>query len=140
MDHLLESAGFVLEDEYLDPHETMNRILSASKKLGVKSAAVGFTRSRDQMVRFSNNSITVVNSWQTEVPTVYLASNGKRAACRIEEQDGAEFESVVKELVDSMKVTPRGDVDFELPKGPFTYSDIEGIIRQEISRNRHGID
>ena len=139
MDLLLEFAGFVLEDEYVDPHETMNRILSASKKLGVKSAAVGFTRSRDQMVRFSNNSITVVTSWQTEVPTVYLASNGKRAACRIEERDGAEFENVVKELADSMKVTPRGDVDFGLPKGPFTYSDVEGTYDKRLAEIDTGL-
>ncbi len=123
----------------MDPHETMNRILSACKKLGVASVAVGFTRSRDQMVRFSNNSITVVNSWQNEVPTVYLASNGKRAACRIEEQEGVEFESIARELVDSMKVIPRGDVDFDLPKGPFIYQEIEGIYDKRLTEIDTGL-
>ena len=116
----------------------MNRILSACKKLGVASVAVGFTRSRDQMVRFSNNSVTVVNSWQNEVPTVYLASNGKRAACRIEEQH-AEFENIARELVDSMKVMPRGDVDFDLPKGPFTYQEIEGIYDKRLTEIDTGL-
>ena len=117
----------------------MRKILSACKKLGVASVAVGFTRSRDQMVRFSNNSVTVVNSWQNEVPTVYLASNGKRAACRIEEQDGVECESIAKELVDSMKVTPRGDIDFDLPKGPFSYQEIEGIYDERLTEIGTGL-
>ena len=123
----------------LDPHETMKRIMSACKKLDVKSVVVGFTRSRDQMVRFSNNSITVVNSWQSDVPTVYLASNGKRAACRIEGQEGAEFETSAKELVDSMKVMPPSDVDFDLPKGPFTYQEIEGIYDKRLSEIDTGL-
>ena len=116
----------------------MNRILSACQKLSVATIAVGFTRSRDQMVRFSNNSITVVNSWRSEVPTVYLASNGKRAACRIEEQD-VEFESIARELVDSMKAMPRGDVDFDLPKGPFTYQEIEGVYDKRLTEIDTGL-
>ena len=116
----------------------MNSILSACKKLGVASVAVGFTRSRDQMVRFSNNSVTVVNSWQNEVPTVYLASEGKRAACRIEDES-MDFEIIAKELADSMKVMPHGDVDFDLPKGPFTYQEIEGIYDKRLTEIDTGL-
>jgi len=123
----------------LDPYETMNGILSACKKLGVRSVAVAFTRSRDQMVRFSNNSVTVVNSWQNEVPTVYLASNGKRAACRIEEEEGVEFKSIASELVDSMNVIPRGDVDFDLPRGPFNYEKIDGIYDRRLTEIDTGL-
>ena len=117
----------------MDPHETMERIISAARRLGVKSTAAGFTRSRDQMVRFSNNSITVINTWQTEGPTVYLVSDGKRAACRIEEQN-TDLEKIVKELVDSMKVTPRGDIDFDLPRGPFTYREIDGTYDKRLAQ------
>jgi len=138
VDHLSELERYVSEDELLDPFATMNRILSACKRLGVESVVVGFTKSRDQMVRFSNNSVTVVNSWQNEVPTVYLASDGKRAACRIEEQD-VEIESVARELVDSMRVMPRGDVDFNLPKGPFTYQEIEGIYDKRLTEIDTGL-
>lgn len=116
----------------MDPHETMQRIVSEAKKLGVKFTAAGFTRSQEQMVRFSNNSITVINSWQTETPTIYLTSDGKRAACRIEEQNGEVISKIIKELVDSMRATPRGDVDFELPRGPFEYSVIEGIYDKRL--------
>ena len=117
----------------MDPHETMERIISAARRLGVKSTAAGFTRSRDQMVRFSNNSITVINTWRAEAPTAYLVSDGKRAACRVEEQNTIELDKIVKELVDSMKVTPRGDVDFELPRGPFTYREIGGVYDKKLA-------
>lgn len=111
----------------------MEKLVATAKKLGVESAAAGFTRSHDQMVRFSNNSITVVNSWQNEVPTIYLVSNRRRAACRIEEQNPKNLDKVVKELVASMKVTPQGEVDFELPHGPFKYQDIEGVYDKRIA-------
>lgn len=105
----------------------MQAILSAAHELGTRSIATGFTRTRERMVRFSNNSITVTNSWQTEAPTVYLISDRKRAACRIEEQNPNELKNVIEELVKTMKLAPTGDVDFELPQGPFKYQPIPGI-------------
>jgi len=122
----------------LDPFAVMNSILTACKKLGVASVAVGFTRSRDEMVRFSNNSVTVVNSWQNEVPSIYLASEGKRAACRIEDEN-VNFEVIARELADSMKVMPRGDVDFDLPAGPFAYQEIEGIYDKRLTEIDSGL-
>ena len=120
----------------MDPHETMQQIVSEAKRLGVRSIAAGFIRSHEQMVRFSNNSITVVNSWQSETPTMYLTSEGRRAACRIEEQKAEEISKIVNELVGSMQATPRGDVDFELPKGPFKYPTIEGIYDKRLENSQ----
>ena len=111
----------------------MQAILSAAHELGTRSVAAGFTRTRDRMVRFSNNSITVTNSWRTEAPTVYLISDRKRAACRIEEQNPNELKSVIEELVKTMKLAPAGDVDFELPKGPFKYQPIPGIYDKKLA-------
>lgn len=111
----------------------MQRIVREAGKWGVRFTAAGFTRFQEEMVRFSNNSITVVNRWQSETPTIYLASEGKRAACRIEEQNIEAIGTVVKELVEAMRVTERGDVDFELPKGPFKYSEIEGIYDRRLA-------
>lgn len=118
----------------MDPHDLMQQILTTAKKLGVKSTAAGFTRNQDRMVRFSNNSITVTNSWLTESPTIYLISDRKRAACRIEEQNLTDLRSVIEELVNAMKVTPEGDVDFELPQGPFTYQPIPGIYDKHVAQ------
>lgn len=85
------------------------------------------------MVRFSNNAITVTKSWQTETPTVYLVSKGKRAACKIEEQNPDTVRTAIEDLVKTMKMTPRGDVDFDLPKGPFKYQSIPGIFDKKLA-------
>jgi len=115
------------------PHEAMEQILNTAKKLGVRSAAAGITRLRERMVRFSNNSITVTNSWRTEAPTVYLISNKRRAACMIEDENPDELKSTIEQLAKTMKVTPEGDVDFELPPGPFKYQLIPGIYDKKVA-------
>ena len=109
----------------------MQQIITTAKQLGVQSIAAGFTRNHERMVRFSNNSITVTNSWLTETPTIYLVTNKKRAACRIEEQNPTDLRGVIEELVKAMKVTPEGDVDFTLPQGPFKYQPVPRNLRQE---------
>ena len=118
----------------MNPHDLLQQVITAAKKLGVQSIAAGFTRNQERMVRFSNNSITITNSWLTEAPTIYLISNKKRAACRIEEQNPNDLSSVVEELVKAMKVTPEGDVDFTLPQGPFKYQPIPGIYDQKVAQ------
>ena len=117
----------------VDAHDLMQQILTTAQKLGVQSVAAGFTRARERMVRFSNNSITVTNSWHTEIPTIYLVSNRKRAACMIEEQNPDDLKEVIEDLVKAMKVTPEGDVDFTLPQGPFKYQPIQGIYDKKVA-------
>ncbi len=117
----------------MDSDGTMREIISTAQKLGVQTVAAGFWRSRERMVRFSNNAITVTNSWQTEIPAVYLVSGRKRAACIVEEQDPNELKRAIEELVGTMKVTPPGDVDFELPKGPFKYEPVPGIYDKKLA-------
>jgi PmbA protein len=111
----------------------MNQILNTSRKLGVGATAAGFVRLHERMARFSNNSITVTNSWLTEAPTVYLINDKRRAACIIEEQNPTEISGVIEQLVKTMKVTPEGDTDFELPKGPFNYQPIPGIYDRKVA-------
>jgi PmbA protein len=111
----------------------MEQIITTARKLGVQAIAAGFTRSRERMVRFSNNSITVTNSWMTESPTIYLISGKKRAACRIEEQTPRDLDSIIEELVKAMKVTPEGNVEFALPQGPFSYEPVSGIYDRKLA-------
>ena len=118
----------------MNPHDAMEHILTAAKKQGVESAAAGFTRSHKRMVRFSNNSVTITNSWLTETPTVYLVSNKRRAACMVEEQNPEGLKAIVEELARTMKVTPEGDVDFTLPQGPFQYQPIQGTFDEKIAQ------
>jgi PmbA protein len=117
----------------MDPHDLMEQIITTARKMGVESVAAGFTRSREHMVRFSNNSVTVTNSWMTESPTIYLISRRKRAACKIEEQNPRDLDNIIEDLVKAMKVTPEGNVEFTLPQGPFSYEPVPGIYDKKLA-------
>jgi len=118
----------------MNPHDAMKQILRTAQKQGVESTAAGFTRTQKRMVRFSNNSVTITNSWLTETPTIYLVSNKRRAACMLEEQDPENLKRAVEELAKTMKVTPQSDVDFALPQGPFQYQPIPGTYDKKLAQ------
>ena len=82
----------------MNAHDAMKQILTTAQKQGVQSTAAGFTRMHKRMVRFSNNTITITNSWLTETPTVYLVSDKRRAACMIEEQNPESLRPSLKNL------------------------------------------
>ncbi len=118
----------------MNPSDVMKQILTTAQRQGIQSTAAGFTRTHKRMVRFSNNTITITNSWLTETPTVYLVSNKRRAACMVEEQNPDGLKAVVEELARTMKVTPEGDVGFTLPQGPFKYQSIQGMYDEKIAQ------
>ena len=111
----------------------LQQILLTAKKSNVQSTAAGFRRTQKRMVRFSNNSITVTNSWFSEIPTIYLVSDKRRAACVIEQQDREGLGKAVEELATTMRLTPPGDVIFNLPRGPFNYQPVAGTWDEKIT-------
>jgi PmbA protein len=119
----------------MDPQEAMAEILKTAKKAGIQSAAAGYRRTQKRMVRFSNNSITVTNTWFSETPTVYLVSSKRRAACIVEEQNLARLRETVEDLAKTMKLTPEGDTEFTLPKGPFAYRPVDGIYDERVAHS-----
>jgi PmbA protein len=117
----------------VDARDLMQQVITTARRLGAQSIAAGFTRTRERMARFSNNSVTVTNSWLTESLTIYLVSGRKRAACRIEEQNPSDLDSIIGELVKTMKVTPEGNVEFTFPQGPFNYQPVLGIYDKKLA-------
>jgi PmbA protein len=116
----------------MDPHDALHEILLSAKKSGIKSTAAGFKRTNKRMVRFSNDSVTVTNSWISDTPTVCLVSDKRRAACSVEEQSLEGLRRTVEELATTMRLTPAGDVEFSFPKGPFTYQSVAGTFDDKI--------
>ena len=116
----------------MEPHDALQQILLTAKKSGIQSTAAGYRRTNKRMVRFSNNSITVTNSWLSETPTIYLVSEKRRAACVVEEQNPDSLRKAVEELATTMRLTPPGDVDFTFPRGPFKYQPIAGTYDEKI--------
>jgi len=116
----------------MDPHNALHEILLSAKRSGIQSTAAGFERTNNRMVRFSNNSVTVTNSWFSETPTIYLVSDKRRAACSVEEQSLDGLRKAVEELATTMRLTPPGDVEFSFPKGPFRYQSVAGTFDAKI--------
>ena len=55
------------------------RAVSAATKLGVDDAVALSANSAESMIRFANNSVSVVNWVEEAELTVYLAMGGRRA-------------------------------------------------------------
>lgn len=106
------------------PEEIVDQAVDYGLKLGPGEVAVAVTRERRKMLRFSNNSITVMQSWDQTVPTVYMISKRKRAAARVEDPSLDALKDVMRTLKTTMDIARPGGVESNLPKGPFTYEPV----------------
>lgn len=63
--------------------QIVDQAVEYGQKLGAREVAAAVTREKRKMLKFANNSVTVVQSWDQTVPTVYLLSERKRAGARV---------------------------------------------------------
>jgi PmbA protein len=108
----------------LNPEQIVNEAVGYGARLGAGEVAAAVTRERRKMLRFANNSVTVVQSWDQTVPTVYMMSKRKRAAARVENPSVEALKEVMKILKGAMDISKPGEVEFGLPRGPFTYEPV----------------
>lgn len=99
-------------------------IVEYGEELGASEVAAAVTRERRKMLRFSNNSITIVQSWDRTVPTVYMTSGRKRAAAYAEDPSADAIKGLMKIVKESMDIAKPSDVEAHLPKGPFRYEPV----------------
>jgi PmbA protein len=86
------------------------------------------------MLKFANNSVTVMQSWDQTVPTVYLLSDRKRAGARVENPSIDALKEVMKTLKAAMDITRPGEIESTLPKGPFKYEPVPQIFDARIPK------
>jgi PmbA protein len=108
----------------LNPEQIVDEVVSYGAKLGVGEVAAAVTREKRKMLRFANNSVTVVQSWDQTIPTVYMISKRKRAGARVENPSVEAVKEVMKSLKTAMDITKPGDAEPTLPRGPFTYEPV----------------
>ena len=108
----------------LNPEKIVEEAVDYGIRLGAGEVAAAVTRERRKMLRFANNSVTVVQSWNQTVPTVYITSKRKRAGARVENPSVEALKDVIKSLKTAMEITKPGEVEATLPKGPFTYEPV----------------
>ncbi len=83
--------------------------VSAAKRLGADDAVALSARSSDSMIRFANNSVSVVNRVEEAELTVYVAKDRRRAIASTSNLDGASVRRFVGDLFASMKGLPESE-------------------------------
>ena len=81
----------------------------AAKKLGVDDAIALSAQGAQRMIRFANNSVTVVDQVEEAELTVYLAKNKRRAIASTSNLDLPSVKKFVGNLFGSMKGLPASD-------------------------------
>jgi PmbA protein len=102
----------------------VNQAVEYGQRLGAREVAAAVTCERRKMLKFANDSVTVVQSWDQTVPTVYMLSERKRAGARLENPSIDALKDLMKTLKAAMDITKPGEVESTLPKGPFKYETV----------------
>jgi PmbA protein len=84
-------------------------VVASAAKLGADDAIALTASARDRMLRFANNSATVVDRVDETGLTVYLAKRGRRAIASTSNPEEAKVKKFVTDLFDSMKGLPKSD-------------------------------
>lgn len=105
----------------MDLDELNEDAVSAAKRLEVDDAVALSARSGESMIRFANNSVSVVNRVEEAELTVYLAKDRRRAIASTSNLEPAAVKKFVRELFSSMKGLPESEY-VPLPERATKYS------------------
>ncbi|MCS7135710.1 MAG: TldD/PmbA family protein [Nitrososphaerota archaeon] len=99
------------------PRKLVRKIL----KLGASDVATKLNVSNSAMIRFSNNDITISNSFKNVSLEIYVAFKERRVTGTITDLSQASIERTVEQLISTAKTVQPSDVYAPLPNGPFKY-------------------
>jgi PmbA protein len=108
----------------MNAKEIVNLVLKEAKRFNVDDAASIASTSHEDMMRFSNNSITIVKSLRNTVVYVYVAIEKKRMLGETSNPTPGGVTKFVESLVKSCRANPPSEDYTPLPKGPFKYSAV----------------
>jgi len=115
--------------------DRLNEIaISTSKKLGVDDAVALTSQGSEKMVRFANNSLTVVKNMNETELYVYLAKDKRRVLASTSNPEESNVKAFVKNLFESLQTLPAGGEYAPLPEKVFRYSPSENGYDKKIER------
>lgn len=118
----------------MNPEQIVDQAVEYGQRLGAREVAAAVTHERRRMLKFANDSVTVVQSWDQTVPTVYLVSERKRAGARVENPSIDALKEIMKTLKVAMDIIKPGEVESSLPKGPFSYEPVPNTYDDRITK------
>ena len=93
----------------MDLEELNETAVRAAARLGADDAVALSAKSADSMIRFANNSVSVVNRVEEAELSVYLAKDGRRAIASTSNLELAAVKKFVKDLFGSLKGLPKSE-------------------------------
>ena len=111
-----------------------SQIVKRGLKAGASDVIGQVEVERRRMVRFSNNSITVVQTWDVTSPMVYLGFGKKSIASRLSDTSIDTIDRTIAQMLPASKALPEGPVESHIPKGPFRYKPVEGLFDPKIPK------
>lgn len=106
--------------EVLD--EVVDRVYRRALDFKVDDVSVIAAYGRENMARFSNNSITVVNTLDEAAVLLYMMKDGRRVLGVTYSIKGDELDRFVERLFSSMQFMEKSVEASELPRGGFKYA------------------
>ena len=120
---LASGSDTSLEDSSSRLEELTELALSEGKNLGCSDVSVIGESSNDSQVRFSNNTITLVNNVQELTLAVYLAKDKKRIVGATYNPSEPGIKKFMTNLRASCLLLPESKDYTPLPSGPFKYHE-----------------
>ncbi|MCS7133823.1 MAG: TldD/PmbA family protein [Candidatus Caldarchaeum sp.] len=112
----------------------LRRLVRLGERLGASDVVVSSHETTWQMIRFSNNKVTVSKNGLTTSVDVYVSVRGRRAVQSTTEISAKSLNELVKQVVATAKAAPEPDVYAPLPEGPFRYDkDLLKPVSSEVS-------
>ncbi|MDW8063476.1 MAG: TldD/PmbA family protein [Candidatus Caldarchaeum sp.] len=99
----------------------LQKLVKLGQRLGASDVVVSSHETMWQMIRFSNNRVTVSKNGSTTSVDVYVSVKGRRAVQSTTEVSVKSLNELVKKVVSTAKSSPEPDVYSPLPEGPFKY-------------------
>jgi PmbA protein len=124
MQSTVQTTQSILQDL---PREIVKRGLKA----GATDVMGQVEVEKRRMVRFSNNSITVVKTWDVVSPVIYLGFGTRSISSRLSDTSTTTIDKTISQMLSAVKALPES-VESHLSKGPFQYKQIPGIHDSKI--------
>ncbi len=124
MQSMVQTAQSILK-------ELPGEIVQRGMKAGASDVVGQVEVEKRRMVRFSNNSITVTNTWDVVSPVIYLGFGTRSIASRLSDASTQAVDQTIAQMLPAVRALPE-TVESHIPKGPFQFKGIPGLYDSRI--------
>src|SRR2546426_966879 len=109
------------------------QIVQRGAKAGAGDIVGGVEVEKRRMVRFSNNVVTVVQTWDITSPIIYLGFGTRSIASRLSDTSTAAVDESIQQMLPAVNALPE-TVESHIPRGPFQYKNVPGLFDSKVPR------